>query len=333
MPSHSPVVFGQLSVYQILTILVEYLYKSKVCVSGDLYKSKGLIRSHPNVLDLLKTVHAGDDVKGFTKQVKLLVRHATANTSRSLAMAVTRQRFTSNKLAYYESQMARLAANFAITSDMAMSIGGQLKFAEFISGRYADVLSNLYLGYANLWYYKNYYAEGHDELLTVSMEQILYDTQNSIYDISNNFPIRPVGWAMKAITFPFGKCYSAPTDDMRRAAASTITTPTEVRDQFKQNMFISKTPEDRLAMLEEAFPLAIQADDILKSLRKQRRDASESEAKVIDYVDELREKIIQVDSHEVLGRQYWEREILGKVWLLRAFVRGIEIRVLGFWDV
>ncbi len=33
-------------------------------------------------------------------------------------------------------------------------MGGGLKTAEFLSGRYADILSNLYMGYACLWYYQ-----------------------------------------------------------------------------------------------------------------------------------------------------------------------------------
>jgi hypothetical protein len=44
--------------------------------------------------------------------------------------------------------LVKLSRNFALCSDFALVMGGDLKFAEFISGRYADVLSNLFLGYA-----------------------------------------------------------------------------------------------------------------------------------------------------------------------------------------
>eukprot|EP01134_Creolimax_fragrantissima_P007714 CFRG7714T1 len=285
---------------------------SNVLTRSLIIFGQGLIRSHPHVLDLMHSVHNGNDLKGFKKHLGLLIGHAVRNTMRSLKYAVMRSRFSSNKIAYYESQMARLSTNFAITSDMAMSIGGQLKFAEFTSGRFADVLSNLYMGYANLWYYKNHYVQGHDELLTVAMEQIIYDTQNSLIEISANFPIRPVGWAMKAVTFPFGKCYRAPTDTMRRNAAQMITTETEVREQFKENIFISTDPEDRANMIDTALPIVIRADAILKQLRKEMRDASEFEMKIINHAEALRDQIIQVDSHPALGRKYWENELLNK---------------------
>jgi hypothetical protein len=41
----------------------------------------------------------------------------------------------------------RLASNFALCSDLALTLGGRLKFAEMVSGRMADVLSNLFMGY------------------------------------------------------------------------------------------------------------------------------------------------------------------------------------------
>lgn len=47
----------------------------------------------------------------------------------------------SNLEAYYESQLSRLAANFAICSDFSLTLGGKIKFAESLSGRYADVVS------------------------------------------------------------------------------------------------------------------------------------------------------------------------------------------------
>ena len=55
-------------------------------------------------------------------------------------------------MGYYESQLSFLSASFAVGADFALLMGGKLKFAEFTSGRYADVLSSIFLGYATLWY-------------------------------------------------------------------------------------------------------------------------------------------------------------------------------------
>lgn len=38
--------------------------------------------------------------------------------------------------------------------------------------------------------------------------------QDAFYGIVENFPIRPVGWAIQALTFPTGKTYTRPSDKL-----------------------------------------------------------------------------------------------------------------------
>jgi hypothetical protein len=59
-------------------------------------------------------------------------------------------------------------------------------------------------------------------------------------------------------------------------------------------IFISKDPADRVRELETALPLAIQADSILKQARKEKRDLSPNERKIVDSAEALRNRIIQV---------------------------------------
>lgn len=266
---------------------------------------QGLIRSHPHVLDVMKSVLSDKrDVLGFKKHLNLLAGHAITNTTRSLNLAVTRKR-SGDDFAFYESQMQKIAANFAYSSDLAMTIGGQLKFKEMLSGRFADVLSNLYLGYATMWFYKTHYKPGSDALFALTMQHLIYDSQEALIGIADNFPIRPIGWAMKAVTFPFGRCYSAPSDTLITAASNAITTDTAVRELLKTNLFISKVAGNRQRQIENCFPLAMEADAILKACKRQKRTPTASEQSIIDQADALRDQIVQVDSFPALGREYW----------------------------
>lgn len=115
---------------------------------------QGLNRAHPNLIKIVNTIEKGDDVKGFTKEVGGFLGHLASNIGRSLTRAVFRPRSKSDLSAYYEGQLSRLAANFAVSSDLALVLGGRLKFEEMLSGRFADAFSTLYLGYACLWYYQ-----------------------------------------------------------------------------------------------------------------------------------------------------------------------------------
>jgi acyl-CoA dehydrogenase len=116
---------------------------------------QGLTRSHPHLLHVIQAITKGDDQKGFNSALTGLIQHGVANTLSSLSSAVTRSRSRGNDpVAHYESQLLRLSTNFALCSDFAMVMGGKLKSAEFISGRFADIISSLYLGYATLWHYQ-----------------------------------------------------------------------------------------------------------------------------------------------------------------------------------
>ena len=96
---------------------------------------QGLNRAHPNLIKIVNTIEKGDDVKGFTTEVIGFLGHLAANTGRSLTRAVFRPRSKANLEAYYEGQLGRLASNFAVSADLALVLGGRLKFEEMLSGR------------------------------------------------------------------------------------------------------------------------------------------------------------------------------------------------------
>lgn len=58
------------------------------------------------------------------------------------------------------AQLGRLSSNFALSADLALVLGGRLKYEEMLSGRFADAFGTLYLGYSCLWYYKQLQAQG-----------------------------------------------------------------------------------------------------------------------------------------------------------------------------
>jgi acyl-CoA dehydrogenase len=186
---------------------------------------------------------------------------------------------------------------------MALTMGGQLKFAEFTSGRFADVLSNLYLGYCVLWYYKKYPVPGAEAMVDFSMQNILCDAEEAFDGIFANFPVPVLGATMKALTFPTGRCYSRPGDKLTKAVSDAITTDSAVRKQFATDLYISKDLKDRIALLNDTLPKAVEVDKIYTKMRKEKRKATAAEQTLIDAVEAAREIIIQVDSFPRLGKE------------------------------
>ncbi|OQS02140.1 acyl-CoA dehydrogenase [Thraustotheca clavata] len=265
---------------------------------------QGLTRAHPHLYPLIKTLQDGDDLAGFKTHVHALIGHGVSNTFSSLTRAATRSRSKSDLLGHYESQLSKLAANFAVMSDMALVLGGKLKFAEMISGRFADALSSLYLGYSTLWFYQqNKSVQGIDPVFDYAMTKLCYEAQTALLGIQDNFPVPGIGGAMRAVTFPFGKVYAEPTDTQTRKVAEIVSTDSGIRDLFAESMFISSNPEDRVALIHNTLGKAVKADAILATIRKEKRTATAEEQKLIDEVEAAREKIIQVDSFEGLGKE------------------------------
>ncbi|KAF1773104.1 Acyl-CoA dehydrogenase, C-termina, bacterial type [Phytophthora cactorum] len=267
---------------------------------------QGLTRAHPHLYELIKTIQHGDDIDGFKKELVKLVKHGASNTAGSLKTAATRSRFKkqSGLLAHYESQMDKLAKNFAMSADLSLVLGGKLKFAEMISGRFADVFSSLYLGYSTMWFYKNNrHIDGIDVIFDYAMTQLCHEAQQGIVGISKNFPVPGVGPLMRGLSFPFGLPYDAPTDKQMRQVSELISTDSAVRNLLSDNVFVSNDPEDRVALLNATLPKAVKADRTLTALRKQKRSATIDEQKFIDEVEAAREIIIQVDNFDGLGAE------------------------------
>jgi acyl-CoA dehydrogenase len=285
---------------------------------------QGLNRSHPHLLNLIQSIQKGDDMKGFNRELTNIISHAFTNLGRSVTRGISVQLVPKGNdvCGYYESQMSRLAANFAFCADVGLTMGGGIKTAEFISGRYADVLSNLYMGYACLWYYKkNQHVAGLDKVLDLAMADHCHKIQEAIMGLGRNFPVPLMGPVMQAFTFPRGREYSQGSDKLKRQVSQLITKPSEVRALLTKNVFVSKNENDRVNQISRAVSLAVEADGYLAACRKAKRQPTAEEQKVIDAAEDLREKIIQVDAFATLGSSDHKGEWMKATWKVEA-VKG-----------
>lgn len=268
---------------------------------------QGLNRAHPNLIKIVNTIEKGDDVKGFTEEVKGFMGHLFTNIGRSLSRAVTRPRTKGDLGKYYEGQLSRLASNFAVSADLALVLGGRLKFEEMLSGRFADAFGTLYLGYACLWYYdQNKHVEGAAQVFELAMESLLKQNQEALNGISSNFPIPGIGPLMRAICFPTGLPYAGPNDAMRKKAANLISTPSGIRNLLSEGIFISENPADRGRMLNDILPQAVEADKMVAAAKKAKRSLTAEEQALVDKVNAIVNELVQVDVFNKLGAEKYE---------------------------
>jgi acyl-CoA dehydrogenase len=173
---------------------------------------QGVNRSHPSLLSVVAALERGNDERGFFTAVSSFLGHLAGNVSASFARGFAQginsltpggSSPTRDPAAYYEARLSKQAANFAATTDLALTLGGRLKFEEMISGRLADAFGTLYLGYACLWYHRQHRnVEGIDALLIAAMETLLQQNQTALAGVASNFPLPVVGPIMRLVQAP-----------------------------------------------------------------------------------------------------------------------------------
>jgi acyl-CoA dehydrogenase len=237
---------------------------------------QGAVRCHPFVLREMNAARNPDHPHGVDEFDRALFGHigfTISNAVRSLIMALTHARFTRSPVAgptaRYFQHIVRFSASFAFTVDVAMlTLGGYLKKKESLSARLGDVLSAMYLASMVLKHHENQGRPEEDlPLVEWACRNLLYHAQEQLHGFLRNFPNRPLAAAMRAIVFPRGRHYSAPSDRLGRQVAERLTQPSATRQRLGEYIYTTVEPGNPLGLLEEALQLAVQLEPVEKRIR------------------------------------------------------------------
>ncbi|VAW84708.1 Acyl-coenzyme A dehydrogenase FadE [hydrothermal vent metagenome] len=288
---------------------------------------QGAIRCHPYVIEEIQSCHS-DDLERFDKALFGHIGFTVSNASRALFLALTRSKLAASPSVgsdkrYYQ-QLTRMSAAFAFVADVAMLVlGGSLKRREKLSGRLADVLSQLYLASAVLKHYHDQGRPAEDKpLMQWACEDALYQIQESLDEFLRNFPNRPAAYLMRAVVFPLGMRYRIPSDELGHRVATVILGPSDARKRLTDGIYLPEAEDEQLARLDDALIKVIAAEPVEHKLRKlvkqgeidaggKERQAEQAlekglitadEADSVKAAVEARWQVIQVDdfSHEDL---------------------------------
>jgi acyl-CoA dehydrogenase len=243
---------------------------------------QGAIRCHPYVLKEMRAAADEDHVRALIEFDQALFGHiglAFSNASRALWMALTSARFTRVHIAtpterYYQ-HINRFSAAFVLASDAAMlTLGGALKKKEKLSARLGDMLSYMYIASAVLKRYEDQGRPPEDlPLVEYACRDALYRLQESMHFFLRNFPNRFVAWVLRALIFPRGRMYSAPSDELGHQIAELISMPGASRDRLTRNTYTGDhhTP---VGMFKEALELAARLEPVERRIREAEKKGS-----------------------------------------------------------
>ena len=252
---------------------------------------QGALRAHPFAFKEVAAVEKGD-LAGFDRAFWGHIRHVVRNLFRSVLLSFTRGRLAGSPVggpvAKYYKKLAWSSASFAIMADIAMgSLGGTLKMKEKITGRFADILSWLYLGFAIL---RRFEAEGSrkEDLVMVhyGMSVAFARIQESFDGIFKNMKVPGLGWLFSGPVRWWSHLNSLGKeagDDVTHQLASLILTDGQQRDRLTDGVFLNSPAIKRL---EVAFKVIKSSEAAEHKIHKAIREKKLPRKKIALLVEE-----------------------------------------------
>jgi acyl-CoA dehydrogenase len=284
---------------------------------------QGAIRCHPHVRDEMKAL-ADRDLARFDRAFFAHIDSVLTNTARAVLLGLTGARLARSPvpgpLAHFLRRLSRMSTAFALVSDAAMvTLGGQLKRREKLSGRLADALAWLYLASASM---KRFWDEGQPARDRPFLEWVgrhaLYQIQNALCGILDNLPNRLAARALRCVVFPLGARYRPPSDALGAQVARALLEDREERLRLTRDMYVPPPHEPGLGRLEAALDnvvdaLAVEAKirdavrsgridrapgDALVELARKADVITDEDCRRIRAADAARDEAIQVDAFD-----------------------------------
>jgi len=272
---------------------------------------QGAIRSHPYAYKEIEAL-MNKDVKAFDDAFFKHLGHVAQNKVRAFMLSITRGRLAGSpvkgSVAKYYKKLAWASASFAFMADIALgSYGGALKMKEKLSGRYADILSWMYLATATL---RRYEAEGQRredrDFFEWAMQYAFYQIQEAFDGIYREIRVPGLSWVFRgpvALWSRINRMGTMPSDKLGHNVAQAMQVPGELRDRLTSGIFITESTDEALGKYEHALNLIVKTWPVYKKLYKATKSGEIPKAQVIEQIEPALEKgIISKDEAELIRK-------------------------------
>lgn len=275
---------------------------------------QGALRAHPFAFEVVNSVKQ-NDLKSFDKALFGHIKHVITNVFRSVLLSLTRGFFTSYRgdgyTARYFRKLSWSTACFALMTDVVMALyGGALKKREMLTGRFADVLSNLYMATSVL---RRYEAEGRRSqdlpLIHYSLQTCFYNIQTAFDGIFKNLdlgkfnPLRLVVFFVRTWN-NFNVLACGVTDRLvDEVIDSVLDVQSDVRDNLTKGIYLPKDSDEPLARADNAYNLVLSTYVVEKKIKRAMREKKLDKKPVkFALAEALSKNIISQHEHDELKK-------------------------------
>ncbi|HEV7719320.1 MAG TPA: acyl-CoA dehydrogenase [Arsenicitalea sp.] len=289
--------------------------------------AQGALRAHPFLYAEIEAVQNPNKRAGlvafdraFSGHIGFMLRNIVG----SFLHGISAGRFAStpfdHEMGPWYQQLARYSQSFALVGDWTVAfLGGDLKRKQRLSGRLADILSELYLLSATL---KRFEDEGRLKedapVVDAIARDAIFAIEQDFAAVFANFPNPVLANLMRVLVFPLGRHARPASDRANYRLARAVLAPSEFRDRLTMGSYVSSDPKDVTGMLEDTLKKVVKAEEIETKFvraikkgvieRRLDRDAisdavaagvlTNDEASVLRAADEATDRVIKVDDFD-----------------------------------
>lgn len=285
---------------------------------------QGALRCHPFAFDEVSAIESGDAAR-FDTAFWGHIGHVVRNACRSILLSLTRGYLSSApsgvhpKVRIHYRRLNWASATFAILADIAMgSLGGQLKLKEKITGRFADIFSNMYMSTCVL---RRFHEEGQREedlpYVQYFLKHSMAEIQKGFDGLFDNLKIPGLRWFFKDVLGAWSRINSIgsqATDGWSHLISNSMLYSPAQRDRMTDGIYwvaeyshgLDRVKEraqiDQTARLENAFVVVTKAETAEKKIRAAIKAGSIPKKKGKASWDEaLSKKIISDEEYRLLS--------------------------------
>ncbi len=261
---------------------------------------QGMIRCHPYAYKEIEALEKGD-IESFDINLFAHIKHILRNGFFACLMGLSRghlhQSTYKNATARYEQKLVWMSAKFAFLSDVALGLlGAGLKKRESVSGRFGDVLSQMYMMSAALKRFQENGALKDDEvILHVAMEDGFNKIDEAFAGIYENLSTGVLGFFFKIAGF-FSKLNNAGSvikDSDLHVIARQMSNDKDFRQRVCSNIYEGGRVHE-LSLAADAMQKAKEA--FAKEKKFGFNSLKKEEKILINHAKKLQQGIIAVDS-------------------------------------
>lgn len=226
---------------------------------------QGIMKCHPYLRQEYDAIASSDGLKDFDEALFAHIGYFINNKTRAIFQAFTGGMLTRgypSKFKSYYKDITRLSSALSYVGDVVLLVlGGELKRKERISARLGDVMSYLYMAEATLKYFKDNGERKSDEaFVSWGVQYCLFNAQNALINVFDNFSNFSIGKVLKVMLFPFGRTFKEPDDRLEHAISKSLLSNSDTRAAWKKSCFIPESDSsDAIGRMELAFNALLKA--------------------------------------------------------------------------